>query len=328
MTPEELYDLYENNISSVINPSMLATIADYGNNVHGFNFINRVLIYIQNKHATSVMSGEAWEIAGRRLNSRPTAIWVIDQILKTTYTDAETGETIENSDLTLEEIDNAVRLGIFKKSKETIGLKSLPVFSLRDTTVYDSDTYKRYTKHFKAPIKVSGLLGLLSDWFNVQCETLPPKSKSYFDLQTNTLHISNDSIESKIYAIVDAITYQINIEEARDSFISSGGDQECSSAIEGVAKAFIREYIKSIVIPEYFVDEGAFSEVNNFDFSDQNITNYFISIMISAYELAESISGSLRPNTAGFDEVTLRKANQLLNMIEANYEYLRIRGDS
>ena len=50
--------------------------------------------------------------------------------------------------------------------------------------------------------------------------------------------------------------------------------------------------------------------------------------MISAYELAESISGSLRPNTAGFDEVTLRKANQLLNMIEANYEYLRIRGDS
>ena len=135
MNVEKLYDLYSNNVYSVINSHMLATISDRSYDIHGYNLINRILIYIQNKYTTSLRSESGWDIVGRQVKHRASPIWVIDNVIKTEYIDPDTDEVIENIGLTPKEIEEAVRFGTINKVKHIDGIKCIPVFNVKDTVV-------------------------------------------------------------------------------------------------------------------------------------------------------------------------------------------------
>lgn len=320
LTSGQLYNLYESSISSVITSSMLSSLADTGCSIGAYNFINRVLIYIQNKYASNVMGADSWEVIGRSLVKKSSPIWIIDSITKTVYTDNETGETIDNVGLTLAEIDNAVRLGILSKSKEVVGIRSFPVFDVRDTEIYDNLTYKEYLRSRKSNIKLSDILNTLSNGFKVK--SIPdPKGKSRFDKSNNTLSIGRDSLESKVDAAALAIFYQM-------SSLKSESEPVISSDIVDIAKSFSQEYLKSCIVSDYMVDESAFAKVDSLDLNDSDTLEQFMTIMIELFDLLNAFIESVIPKSTGFNDSVIRKANELLNLLEANYEYSRLRGDA
>ena len=168
MNVEQLYDLYTNNIQSILTSSMLGTIADRSYDIHGYNLINRLLIYIQNKYTTSLKSETGWEIAGRSVKIKASPIWVMDNVIKTEYLDPETNDVIENMGLSPKEIDEAVKYGTIIKLKTIEGLKCLPVYNIKDTVIFDSMQYKRFMRNERKLIKLSSLFSITSAEFGVE----------------------------------------------------------------------------------------------------------------------------------------------------------------
>lgn len=326
MKPEQLYDLYTNGLGSILNSSMMGTVSDRSYDIHGYNFINRLLIYIQNKYATSLKSGDGWDLIGRKVSTRATKIWVLDNVIKTTYIDSESGEVVENSGLSAGELDKAVRLGVMNRIKEVVGLRCLPIFNIKDTSIIDNEIYRGYVKSEQKKIKLSTLLSVASKSFGVGCSK--GSGKSSFNKELNTILIGDDGFEDKVSGIALGILHQIGLDDTLEDFLSEHeANRDDAEKILELSKLFMAESIKSFVCPDYLVESDTFSDIDIIDFERNNgITEYFIQIMAATYDLVEELICRLKPESHTIDESTLRKAAELLTILEANEEYIRLRG--
>ena len=169
MTVEKLNELYSSNIKSIMNSQMLSTISDRTYDINGFNLLNRLIIYIQNKYVTSLKSDEHWGAIGRQTRDKASPIWIIETAFETKYIDNETHEIIDDLDLSLGDIDKAIKLGIIGVVKNPVGLRCIPLYNIKDTSICDKETYQSYMKKEQSGIKISTLLKVRSSKLNIKC---------------------------------------------------------------------------------------------------------------------------------------------------------------
>ena len=325
MEVEKLYDLYNNNIASVVNSSMLGTIADRRYDIHGYNLINRILIYIQNKYTTSVKGEAAWSFIGRQVKDRVSPIWVIDNVTKSTLVDTDTGETIGNCELTPAELDEAIRLGTIEKIQEVVSIKTIPVFNIKDTIVTDSKIYKAFSKNKNKSLRISSLLEVVNKHMEIPY-TKSNTDESFFDCESGFINIGSDSIENKIKAISDGIFSSLGLRESySDLDLQDEISVDTYNRLLNICEIFLRDSILSYFDANYSVESSSYVDIDKLNIEGDTL-RLFLGMLTSVYDVIEYILDMLNPNNnEGFSEITLRKAAELLNILEANEASHRFR---
>lgn len=320
MSTDALYDLYNANIESILNQSMMSTIADRRYNIYGYNLINRLLIYMQNKYVTAVKSLEGWNIIGRNIKNKSSSIWVIDNIVHTVIIDPLTDLVVNDHGLSVDELAKAVQLGILKREKRVYGIKTVPIYNIKDTFIFDKQLYSNYVKGEQKQIRVSSLLELVESNFNVEC--VKGESSSSYNKYTNTLVIGTDSFQSKLDAIADSIVYSNNIRKSIDW--EDDISEDVKDIIEKISVVFMRESLKSFSISDYNVEAISFIDMESLDFSNETIRKEFIQYLAIVYDIVEDVVCAIKPESHSLSESTLRKANEFLTILEASEQYVKL----
>ena len=323
MNVEKLYDLYSNNVYSVINSHMLATISDRSYDIHGYNLINRILIYIQNKYTTSLRSESGWDIVGRQVKHRASPIWVIDNVIKTEYIDPDTDEVIENIGLTPKEIEEAVRFGTINKVKHIDGIKCIPVFNVKDTVVKDSDIYKEFVYNERKQIKLSTILAVVNQEFGIDC--VQGDEESSYDSESNIITIGKDELEDKVRVVATALFYQVGLHESAVDFMEEYNvEAEVLVRMMHICLSFICESIVSYCCPGYEVEADVYKDIEELELNEVE-TEVFIQMLSTIYDIVEEVICLINPSNHNISESTLRKAAELLNILEANEAIMKYR---
>ena len=307
MSTDGLYDLYNANIESILNQSMMSTIADRRYNIYGYNLINRLLIYMQNKYVTAVKSSEGWNIIGRNIKNKSSSIWVIDNIVHTVLIDPVTDLVVTDPGLSANELTKAVQLGILKREKRVYGIKTVPIYNIKDTFIFDKQLYSNYVKGEQKKIRVSSLLELVESTYNKY---------------TNTLVIGTDNFQSKLDAIADSIVYSNNIRESIDW--EDDTSEDVKDTIERISVVFMRESLKSFSISDYNVEAISFIDMESLDLSDEAVRKEFIQYLAIVYDIVEDVVCTIKPESHSLSESTLRKANEFLTILEASEQYIKL----
>lgn len=314
MDAGQLYDLYTNSLQSILNPTMMATLSDRKTNINGYNLVNRLLIYIQNKYATALRSEVGWETIGRQVKDKGYPIYILENIVSTSYIDPDNGEEIEDLDLSPVELNQAIEVGAIRKEKAITGLKCLQVFNIKDTVVIDSEIYRQYHRETLKKVKISTLLQLADKKYGVKSNKT--FDDSYYDEESHTINIGNDGFDDKVEAISNGIFSTIHQPDL---------DKPVKLMLN-VLRKFLSESLKSYAIPEHEVESSVFYQMEDIDFSDNDTALLFIELMYPVYDTMESVITDIGPQMKAFDECTLRKAAELLTILESAEAYVRLRG--
>ena len=110
---------------------------------------------------------------GYKLKDNAKVIYVLDKIYRVRYYDSN-GYEVDISDISHDEIDKAIRLGIYKKQKIHIGNRLKSMFDISDVEINQKsiDTYRRYKEIFDNQWKID--INLL-----LKCFSLHYKCKIY-----------------------------------------------------------------------------------------------------------------------------------------------------
>lgn len=325
MNVEKLYDLYNNNLGSILTSSMLSTISDRTYDIHGYNLINRLLIYIQNKYITSLKGEAAWNIVGRTVKDKASPIWVIENIVKTSYIDPETGGEIEDIGMNPREIEDAIKYGTIQRVKSVEGLKCLPVYNIKDTVIFDSDIYKEFVKNEHKGIKLSTLFTITSSEFGFTYSK--SDTESSYDNETNSVFIGSEDLYNKIKAISTGIMHQIGVYDTIVDFVNEYDiEEDRVIRIIELCKLVLIESLVSFCDRSHDVDSSIFSDMDNLELSNPSEIECFMQILSTVYDIVEDLIQKLNPDNKNISESTLRKAAELLNILEANDAIMKYRG--
>lgn len=306
-----LYSLYSHNLNSIINSKTLRDLADRSHDIHGLNLMNRILVYIQNKYATSVKSDKAWNIIGLKIDSKVSPIWIFDTVIKTVYTNPKTGKPVDNTGLAPSELQEAVRLGVIDKVQSLESMKILPVYNIKNTVCYNEALYNSYLKHVHKPTRLSKILSMVESEYTKNLED----EHSYYDIDRDAIIIGSDSSYNKLRAIADSIYYKLDLKSIVPRNINISRD--VISILLDINRKFIQESILSYCDPNYSINHDTFSNIDKLNISKTEL-DIFIKLLSISYEAVEDLILRLKSNPYIIQESTVRKANELLTILEAH----------
>ena len=312
---EILREMCGNKLNTIFKPEEFKRFACHFGSIQRYSFLNRLIIYTQNNNRSDIREASAWVRLGRKVSEKALPIYVVDENTEFKYIDSESKE-INLSDINLEELEAAIKLGVVKKVLDDTELKLIKVYDISDTFEASRCVQVNYPKFsvdtLYKYIQNSGL----NPSVGVDSKGI---SESKYDISNNTLLISKD-IGYKAVGICIDIVFTI-CERKINSIIGN-----CE-----ISKELIKKYIKYSVLT-YFgmngqADEVDFYEVDQVFIKCSNgenlavLINIFNTVEESLYELF-----SVESAISNFDEYTLNRANKLLNILEANYRLMKIEG--
>lgn len=317
MTIEDLQTLYKYNINSIFTPSNFKNIASHSNNIQGYSFINRSLIYIQNRYCTDVKSEESWLIDGRTVKAEAIPMGVMVQSYKTKYIDTETKKEIRLTELTALEFNKGIALGIFEKQTIPQDIQCTYVYDIRDlNSLPEGNQEESNGLHRK--IKLSSLLELvISLGISVSKEEL---DKSSFDIESNTLRLGQDNITDKVESVIYTVLVYCRDTLNIDSLKNEDYFKIC------------KDYILYGVFTYFGIDTGIDIEFNYIDMINDLSTEEQTNVT-ELLDFAENMMNTCiisAESSEKLDETyktrIINKASILLSVLEANYEMASIRG--
>lgn len=202
----EVSKLFTDNIGSVLTPSGYRSIIRRDNNLLRFDMLNRILIEIQYPGAFDVRTTEEWIIDNRTIKNKSKGINIVIPIYSHVYVDSSNGNNINSDDLTLDELNMAVKYGIVSRKDDLETLAAKQVFDIRQTDTLSNEKYNVA----KPVIKSSSLLKLTSDLLGCKIES---SDITYYSKSTNTLTVSKQNYKELAITISDILTdyYMKNI---------------------------------------------------------------------------------------------------------------------
>lgn len=315
MNIENLQSLYVNNINRLFVQSNFMEIASHSNDIQGYSFINRFLIYIQNKYCTNVKSEMSWQLDNRVVNDGAIPMGIITPILHTKYIDVSSKKDINSNELSPEEFNKAIALGIIEKETSIIDIKCTLVYDIRDTQGINNDTNNINTRK----IKLSTILELLQSLgVNVVKKDI---NETTYDNSTNTIIIGEDELSNKVSVCIDTLTIKY-IEQTKKGIDLSESEIK-----------LIRDYAIYAVCTYFNIK-------SNIDFSYMQGLEYVymndkLDKLIEALDNIEYILNTNIFNAEDDLGYTIdeehktyiaHKATILLNILEANYKSNELKG--
>ena len=218
------------------------------------------------------------------------------------------------------DINRAIKFGILTKVKTATGLKCVPLYNIKDTEVIDKNTFKTYRIAETQSVKISILLGIASNDFGITCKK--SDSDSAYNAKENNIYIGNDSFDKKVYAVVNGIADQIDLDTILDADINP----EVGRAIKEICTLFMVESLASYCNKDKIVEPNTFNIIKKLDTSNNDVVDSLIKGLSSIYDIVEEIICLINPNNHNISESTLRKAAELLDILEANEAMVQLKG--
>lgn len=178
----ELTDLIHNNTDKLTSIDGYKAILNRGNNLIRFDVLNRILIYLQLENAFDLKTVEEWGILGRKIRSNQKPIFIAIPKYKTTYIETDTGNSIDTSDLTPDELLKALEYKIIHREDNIDTVCTLPLYDIRQTVSANNIEY-----NINKPIlNASSILQLLSD---ITGATIEVCDEDYYSVSSNSIFI-------------------------------------------------------------------------------------------------------------------------------------------
>lgn len=199
MRAEELGIIINNNIGMIFKDEEYKKFMTFTVYMTGYDFLNKFLIYFQNRNATEVKNEVSWRNEGRVVKDLSKSIWIIEEDYKGVYVDSETGERVDAIRMSLKEVSRAAKLGVIKKVNKSNNYKSCSVYDIENTYIKE-EGYKRSTDR---QIKISNIINEINKQYNI--EVAYRDGDTAFSKENNTMYIGNDSTEAKIKTLLSVL---------------------------------------------------------------------------------------------------------------------------
>ena len=313
MDLEHLQDIYINNIDRIFTADEFENVARHSNDIQGYSFTNRMLIYMQNRYSTQVRSSNSWISNGYIVKTDATPLGIISPVIETKYFSTDTNEEIGIKELSTTEFAKAVRLGVVRKESNLKSLRCTLVYDVNDISkIDDTDDVVRRRK-----LKISSLYNLLiSIGINVEKADI---EKSTFKISENTIIIGNDDLINRIECCVSALV----------KFLVGISELDISDRVEILAK----DYATHAILTYYGIDSHiTFNYINEL-YNNESKSENGIEKLIEILDRIENIinthifSNSDEPD---YDEDHINhimsRAEILLSILESNYQSFKFKG--
>lgn len=304
METVEIAELFQNNINSILTPSGYKHIIKRDNNLNRFDIINRILIEIQYPNAYDVRTTDEWLIDNRNVKSDSNGINIILPVYSYKYVDAETGKEIVSDELTLDELNAAIKHNIVHRedSLETICVKK--VYDIRQTVPLSNSKYIMS----KPEIKSSNLIRLFQ--IVTGC-TVNYGDITYYSKSKNELTVSKQSYNELASNLVDTmVSHYVKI-----SLDEHDITDEFSEYDIDLLKYTLQYSLDTLLRNNRDCEFDIVRHTN----TDKLllILSLVDSVLCEISENIEYKNSSINKNASSSIE-TLRKAEALLNIMEAN----------
>lgn len=222
---ENLLDLVYNKTDVVINSDNFKSLMQANIKLCGYDFLNKILIYLQNNKASDVKSAYEWQTLGRRVKENALQIGIIIPKTSVEYIDTATGEKISTSDMDMSafEIKKACESGLLERVEDVDGFDVSIVYDINATEIVDVTKGNLASKQCGITNSIS-----IRDICEIVSKSTGLKIKwaesNKYDSLGNTVYLCADSFENVVKTLAEyTATYFVdNIysyiqEEASDS---------------------------------------------------------------------------------------------------------------
>lgn len=302
METVELAKIFKEGLYDVLTPNRYKNIIDRNNNLSRFDVLNRILIEIQYPGAYDIRTEEEWVIDNRNVKNKSNGINILLPLYTYKYIDVETGNEVNINDLTLDELNAAIKYGVISKETNIETSYVVKMYDIRQTIRID-DT--RYTVS-KPEMKSSVLINIFKDVTG--CQVLYG-DVTYYSKSKNELIVSKQSYMQLANSLCDILVdYYISI-------VKKDNNEELSEYDMDLIRYTLQYSIDTLFMS---IRECSFDIVRHTD------VNKLLMILNIVDSLLYGISDSINytGNQVGKDAITsvetLRKAENLLNIMEAN----------
>lgn len=335
MDANSLKILLKNNVGMLFESENYSDYIKQTISVEGYDFMNRFLIFFQNRRATDVKGELAWSELGRAVIESNKPIWVIVPVYRSVYINIETEAELKNNELSLTEIIQALELGLIQRQKSIVDFESTMVYDIGDTRIINeaqAEEYETYSK--KKNIKLSTLCDLCKQTCDMQIAS--NDGDTYYSSEYNTIYIGKDSGVNKASAIVKILVGCL-IERLTNNYELYTGELDSMASenklvLDDINRRFIEDSVMYAVYNymginvEYAFEyiKEVYQEVVE---SERNMTELINKLNCIEY-LTDSILSKF--NSGNIDSTSkilvMKKAERLLDIIEANNVMLLLRG--
>lgn len=302
METVEIAKLFQDNIDKVLTPSGYKNIISRNNNLSRFDVLNRILIEIQCPGAYDVRTADEWVIDNRSVKNGSIGISILLPLYSYKYIDVETGNEINSDDLTLDEINAALNYGVIRKEETLETTYVVEMYDIRQTARLDNS---KYTVS-KLEMKSSVLIKLFQ---NVTNCSVVHGDITYYSKSKNELMVSKQSYRDLANSLSDTLVdYYMKMVKNNNTDELSEYDMD------------LIRYTLQFSIDSLFMNTREY-EFDIIRHTDTNKILLILNIVDSLlYGIADDINytGSQVGKDAAASVETLRKAEALLNIMEAN----------
>lgn len=308
----EISKLFQDNINKILTPSGYKHIIKRDNNLSRFDIINRILIEIQYPNAYDIRTAEEWVIDNRNIKKGAKGINILLPVYNYKYVDAETGKEISNDELTLDEINAAIKHKVIYKQKELETTCVMRLYDIRQTIALDESKYNIS----KPVIKSSNIINMFQA---ITGCTVEYGDITYYSKSKNILIVSKQAYVELAQSLVDILVEFIIKTVIKDVYI----DNDLSEYDMDLIKYTLQYSLDTLL------RDGRDCE---FDMVRHTNTDKLLVILNIVDSVLCNISENItyKDSTINKDAIssieTIKKAENLLNIMEANSISRMMRG--
>lgn len=194
----------DRDIQKLVNTKDYRKIISRNNLLFGFDTLNKILIKVQNIDAFDVRTQTEWQIAGREVKQGVNEILIALPDKQVRYFDAIANKEIDiaDTDLTPDELQQAIDNKIIDRRLESGTPKVIAVYDVRNTYSTDGGTYKLN----RPKANTNNLLTTLGKFLGMQVKL---DNKTYISSLSKTCFIKNEPFSDMVVNVAKLITDEI-----------------------------------------------------------------------------------------------------------------------
>ena len=305
----EVSEMLASNISKIKSEKVYRNIIAMNNNLIRFDYLNRIMIAIQCDNAFDTRTYSEWSNSDRDIINRDKKIAIVLPVTKTVYIDNETNEMISQSDLNINELPFALKYNIIRKEENVDTIDIVHLYDIRNTYCKDNSKYKVD----KQALSSSKILNMTQQILGC---TIEKSELTYYSSSKNILYVANVSYNELAESISSIIiSYYLN-DKIKNSI-----------EISEMAYELLTETVKYSMCTMLHIDACSdFSSLKQCSLDEiLQVLNLDEQIIDVVYTYLGFENQSLNID-ATHSIVIKKKASALLDLMEANEEYLKLKG--
>ena len=305
MTIESLVNKIHDNEGLIASNDGICAILNRSNNLVGYDYLNRIILYIQYKNAFDVRTAEQWELDGFNVKKDSKPLYIVKAKYKSKYIRTKTGDIIDDLDLTPIEINSAIKYGIIHKENCIDKVETSCVFDIRQLNL-DKDYKDKINRKLSKKDVINVFKGITG-------YTVVESEENYVSKSRKQLFIKKGTYKEIVITIAN---------ELSTFFIENS-----NISIDNVDKKFLHKALIYSIETLFLVDNPTsfIDEANNDTYKILEVFNIVDAYM---YEINKILYNNNIINNidSNAESDYINKVNLILNIMESNIINNKMKG--